>query len=183
MTTFTCAINTPLGEMTAAAADAALTGLWFVGQKYYPAGRTDWRVMPDYPVFEELRRYLLGYFSGNGVGPDIPLKPVGSPFRIKVWAILTEIPKGEVLTYGRIAARLGEGQGKPAVSAQAVGNAVGHNPISILIPCHRVVGFDGRLTGYAGGLERKAELLRIEGVKLSDGPSGSHAALGAMMQR
>ena len=86
--------------------------------------------MPDYPVFEELHRYLAGYFSVNGVEPEIPLNPGGSPFRIKVWAILTEIPKGEVLTCGQIAARLGGGQGRPVMSAQAVGNAVGHNPIS-----------------------------------------------------
>ncbi|HMM21227.1 MAG TPA: methylated-DNA--[protein]-cysteine S-methyltransferase [Selenomonadales bacterium] len=165
---YTCTIDTPLGAMTAAADNGSLTGLWFIGQKYYPARTTDWVPEPDHPVFAALRRYLAGYFAGESAESAIPLAPPGSPFQKAVWDILAAIPRGRVVTYGRIAAEIAEAQGLASMSAQAVGGAVGHNPISILIPCHRVVGANKSLTGYAGGLDKKAALLRLEKASLTE---------------
>jgi methylated-DNA-[protein]-cysteine S-methyltransferase len=159
---FTCSLDTPLGVMTAAAEDEAVTGLWFAGQKYYP-DPAGWILKPDYPVLDALRVWLAAYFAGARVQSDIPLSPRGTPFQKKVWELLPNIPYGEVSTYGGIAQELVRQCGLSFASARAVGGAVGHNPISILIPCHRVVGFGGNLTGYAGGLERKKALLRLEG--------------------
>ena len=159
---YTCPIHTPLGTMTAAAEDGALTGLWFTGQKYYPTLTARWIRKPDHPVFASLRNYLGSYFSGIAATPDIPLDPQGSPFQKTVWRLLSSIPRGQVATYGQIAGHIARSRSMASMSAQAVGGAVGHNPISILIPCHRVVGSKGSLTGYAGGLEKKAALLRIE---------------------
>jgi methylated-DNA-[protein]-cysteine S-methyltransferase len=160
--TCTCTIDTPLGAMTAAAESDALIGLWFIGQKYYPPQTAHWRHQPDHPLFEVLRLHLAGYFSGEADALDIRLAPPGSPFQKAVWEILLKIPRGQVVTYGQIARQIAQTEGLASMSAQAVGGAVGHNRISILIPCHRVVGSKGALTGYAGGLDRKVELLRIE---------------------
>ncbi|HEX9079109.1 MAG TPA: methylated-DNA--[protein]-cysteine S-methyltransferase [Desulfuromonadaceae bacterium] len=162
--TYTCAIETPLGTMTAAAEEGAITGLWFIGQKYYPAATASWAWEPDYPVFTVLLSHLSRYFAGETLGCDLPLALHGSAFRKSVWEILRKIPFGQVVTYGDIARTIARAGGLASMSAQAVGGAVGHNPISILIPCHRVVGADGSLTGYAGGMERKEALLRLEGV-------------------
>ena len=149
----------PLVPILLAADETVLTGLWFEGQKYFPSfSGVDYQEK-ETPVLTETARWLDVYFSGKD--PDIlpPLHPQGSPFRQTVWDILLTIPRGQTITYGEIARRLG------VRSAQAVGGAVGHNPISILIPCHRVVGSDGSLTGYAGGVERKARLLQLEGAR------------------
>ena len=149
----------PLGPILLAADETGLTGLWFEGQKYFPSfSGVDYQEK-ETPILTETVRWLDVYFSGKD--PDIlpPLHPQGSPFRQAVWNILLTIPRGQTMTYGEIARRLG------VRSAQAVGGAVGHNPISILIPCHRVVGSDGSLTGYAGGVERKARLLQLEGAR------------------
>lgn len=159
---YTCTIDTPLGAMTASAEAGALTGLWFIGQKYYPAKTDTWTDQPDYAVFKELRAWLDDYFAGRDGLPDLALKPKGTPFQKMVWDILLTIPPGEVTTYGQIARQLAVAMRLPSMSAQAVGGAVGHNPISIVIPCHRVVGSDKSLTGYAGGLDRKQSLLRLE---------------------
>ncbi len=148
--------------MTAAAQGDALMGLWFVGQKYYPVRTADWLHQPGLPVFARLRRYLAGYFSGDTGAPDVPLAPAGTPFQHAVWDILLLIPSGRVTTYGRIAQQIARAGGLAPASARSVGGAVGHNPISILIPCHRVVGANGSLTGYAGGIERKSALLQGE---------------------
>lgn len=164
---YTCTIDTPLGNMTAAATEEALVGLWFVGQKYYPLQTDLWIHEPDRSVFASARDYLGDYFSGSAGASRVPLAPQGSPFRKAVWAILLTIPWGEVATYGQIARQIASRLGIASMSAQAVGGAIGHNPISILIPCHRVVGADGSLTGYAGGLERKAALLGIEKADVS----------------
>jgi len=167
---YTCTIDTPLGPITASAENEALTGLWFIGQKYYPLRTAEWINDPEYPVFAVLRRHLADYFSGKdnrNCWPDLPLAPVGTPFRQAVWNLLLKIPFGQVTTYGEIAKCLARSQGLPSMSAQAVGGAVGHNPISILIPCHRVVGSDKTLTGYAGGLDKKASLLHLEGANLT----------------
>ena len=159
---YTCVIDTPLGKMTASGEEGALTGLWFVGQKYYPQTAA-WQDKPDYPVFEALRLWLAAYFAGGDPGAELPLRPRGTPFREIVWEILRRLPRGEIAAYGDIAKQAAERLGRPVASPRAAGNAVGHNPISILIPCHRVVGASGKLTGYAGGLERKRALLRLEG--------------------
>ncbi|MDR0862616.1 MAG: methylated-DNA--[protein]-cysteine S-methyltransferase [Oscillospiraceae bacterium] len=162
MNIVTCKYRSPFGEMTAAARDDALVGLWFDGQKYYPKDAPTWEVASDYPVLRELRAWLDGYFGGDNPAITFELAPVGSEFRQAVWRILREIPYGGATTYGAIAKRVATERGVPRFSAQAVGGAVGHNPISILIPCHRVVGATGELTGYAGGLDKKRSLLDLE---------------------
>jgi methylated-DNA-[protein]-cysteine S-methyltransferase len=163
---YTCTIDTPLGNMTAAAEGEVLVGLWFEGQKYYPSRTAGWVPDPDRPVFGTVTDYLGRYFSGSAEAPDIPLDPQGSPFQKAVWSLLRTIPMGQVVTYGQIAKQMAQSRGLASMSAQAVGGAVGHNPISILIPCHRVVGARNALTGYAGGLDRKAALLRLEKTSL-----------------
>lgn len=149
----------PLGSILLAADETGLTGLWFEAQKYFPSFSGVEYQEKETPVLTETVRWLDVYFSGKDPGFLPPLHPQGSPFRQAVWNILLTIPRGQTMTYGEIARRLG------VHSAQAVGGAVGHNPISILIPCHRVVGSDGSLTGYAGGVERKARLLQLEGAR------------------
>ena len=161
---YTFIAETPLGAIQAAADDKSLRGLWFVGQKYFPASADAWTAAPDHPVFAALQSWLKDYFSGKKPAGKIPLAPEGTEFQQAVWNILLEIPHGKTSTYGAIAAQLAPDKSKG--SAQAVGGAVGHNPISLLIPCHRVVGADGSLTGYAGGLEKKRALLELEGAIL-----------------
>lgn len=114
------------------------------------------------PVFRSLERWLDEYFAGRQPQEPLILRPAGSPFRQQVWQLLCRIPWGSTVTYGQLAKEMAVQLGRQTMSAQAVGGAVGHNPISILIPCHRVVGTDGSLTGYAGGLERKQALLALE---------------------
>jgi methylated-DNA-[protein]-cysteine S-methyltransferase len=158
----TCTIQTPMGEMIALAEQDDLCGLWFVGQKCAPEGSGGWREDPDYPLFSALRGQLAAYFSGQLRAFDLPLAPRGTVFQMAVWALLRGIPAGVTTTYGALARQLaGQREGR-IPSAQAVGGAVGHNPIAIIIPCHRVVGANGSLTGYAGGLDRKAALLALE---------------------
>lgn len=149
----------PLGPILLAADETGLTGLWFEAQKYFPSFSGVEYQEKETPVLTETVRWLDVYFSGKDPGFLPPLHPQGSPFRQAVWNILLTIPRGQTMTYGEIARRLG------VCCAQAVGGAVGHNPISILIPCHRVVGSDGSLTGYAGGLDRKTRLLQLEGAR------------------
>ena len=160
---YTCKYISPLGEILLAADEIGLTGLWFEGQKYYARGLDpESREMP-LPVFDQTKSWLDLYFSGKE--PDFmpPLHPIGSDFRQEVWALLLQIPYGQTTTYGALAARLAAKHGTARLSAQAVGGAVGHNPISLIIPCHRVVGASGSLIGYAGGVERKIQLLKLEG--------------------
>ena len=164
--TYSCTIETPLGLMTAAAENDALTGLWFNGQKYFPPAAEKWSCKPDQPIFTELKLHLVRYFRGERQKCDLPLAPHGSDFQKAVWGVLTGIPYGETITYGDIAREIARARAASTMSAQAVGGAVGHNPLTILIPCHRVIGCNGRLTGYAGGLERKEALLRLEGVQM-----------------
>jgi methylated-DNA-[protein]-cysteine S-methyltransferase len=150
-------IDAPLGVLRASAELDALTGLWFAGQKYFPENAAAWTEKPDYPVFESLRAWAVRYFAGENPPPEIPLNPSGTDFQRKVWECLARIPYGETRTYGEIAGQI------HSRSPQAVGGAIGRNPISLLIPCHRVIGSDGGLTGYAGGLYKKRELLALEG--------------------
>lgn len=148
-----------LGTLTLASDGENLIGLWIAGQKYFAAGTpTNLPVRDDLPVFMQARGWLDRYFAGERPeASELPLAPQGSVFRQRVWAILCEIPYGRTMTYGEIAGRLS------CKSAQAIGGAVGHNPISIIIPCHRVLGSSGSLTGYAGGVDKKIWLLRHEG--------------------
>lgn len=159
-------INSPVGRLTVSSDGRALTGLWLEGQKYFGSTLGNAGEVGDatsLPVFGKVRRWLDAYFAGKNPRVDFPLKPEGSDFRQKVWEILRGIPYGELTTYGAIAKQIAKADGKKSFSAQAVGGAVGHNPISIIIPCHRVVGADGSLTGYAGGTGVKAKLLELEG--------------------
>jgi len=153
---FTTRLTSPLGPLTLASDGENLTGLWLEGQKYFAAGLDpDTRDAPALPVFQETEAWLERYFAGRRP-PDLPpLAPRGSGFRQSVWKKLLEIPYGQTRSYGELAEELGS-------SPRAVGGAVGHNPISILIPCHRVVGAQGSLTGYAGGVEKKKFLLELE---------------------
>ena len=151
--------DSPLGPLTLVSDGEAITGLWIKGQKYFAAGiPTNLPVCDDLPVFLQARDWLDRYFAGERPEVhELPLAPQGSAFRQSVWAMLCQIPYGHTVTYGEIARRL------CCKSAQAIGGAVGHNPISIIIPCHRVLGGDGSLTGYAGGTDKKIWLLRHEG--------------------
>ena len=159
--------DSPVGKLALASDGSAVCGLWLEGQKYH--GDTIPEAMvPDEaaPGFAEMRAWLDAYFAGGNPSiDDVPLAPIGGEFRQLVWRILTEIPYGETTTYGKIARQVKAVRGKGA--PLAVGGAVGHNPISIIIPCHRVVGADGSLTGYAGGLAKKVWLLEHEGVDMS----------------
>lgn len=160
--------RSPLGTMTSASDGMNLTGLWFDGQKYFPAEFPENGSKSTLPVFEQTDCWLDNYFEGRNPDFTPPLSPEGSEFRRAVWKILLTIPYGKTMTYGEIAERIAAVQGKEKMSAQAVGGAVGHNPIALIIPCHRVVGADGSLTGYAGGLERKAALLKMEAAGTAD---------------
>lgn len=157
--------SSPLGPIVLRAEDDALTGLWFAGQKGCPRLQGDIPAAADYPVFDPARRWLELYFSGRDPGFVPPLRLIGTEFQRAVWAILSDIPYGTTRTYGDIAAQLAWDRGLQRMSAQAVGGAVGRNPISLIVPCHRVVGASGSLTGYTGGLERKGALLALEGVQ------------------
>ena len=157
--------SSPLGKLLLSAQDNALTGLWFEGQTYFPAALPAQAEADDgHPILIQTRDWLDRYFSGQMPDPqELKLAPSGSEFRRQVWDILLAVPYGQVTTYGAIAAELAARRCLSSMSAQAVGGALGHNPISILIPCHRVVGADGNLTGYAGGIDRKIRLLTLEG--------------------
>jgi methylated-DNA-[protein]-cysteine S-methyltransferase len=162
--------NSPVGALTLAGDGESLVGLWINGQKYH--GDTIFKGMVDndcLPVFTQTKEWLNRYFEGNkpSIG-ELPLAPKGGEFRQAVWNILCKIPYGEVTTYGDIAKKAAVKLGKKGMSAQAVGGAVGHNPISIIIPCHRVVGSSGSLTGYAGGIESKIKLLELEKVDMNE---------------
>ena len=157
-----------LGSITMASDGEVLTGLWFEGQKYFGATLQKEKEEGELPVFRETRQWLDIYFSGKmpDFTPPLFLKN-GSDFRQEVWNILLTIPYGKTMTYGEIAACIAKKRGLKRMSAQAVGGAVGHNPISIIVPCHRVVGSNGNLTGYAGGIDKKVELLRMEHMDMS----------------
>ena len=155
-------IQTPLGEVRLRSDGKSLTGLWFVGQVNDAKDNSDIEIKDDLPIFGQVETWLESYFSGKQTSIKIPLQPKGTSFQQRVWQILQEIPYGETMTYGEIAQRIAKEKGVETFSAQAVGQAVGKNPISILIPCHRVLGKNGALTGYAGGVHRKEQLLRIE---------------------
>ena len=152
----------PIGIITMTSNGTALTGLWFDGQKYFAQTLSEPYEEKLLPVFEDTIKWLDIYFGGAIPDFTPELSVHSTPFRKAVWDILLTIPYGQTMTYGEIAEILAQQTGKKKMSAQAVGGAVGHNPISIIIPCHRVVDADGKLTGYAGGLKRKQFLLDLE---------------------
>lgn len=153
-------IETPLGALLLTADGDALTGLYFPKHKYPPSPDEigdDLGGEPTDPILAEAARQLREYFAGDRRDFELPLAPRGDDFSQRVWELLLEIPYGSTSTYGRLAEQLGN-----RALAQRVGQSVGHNPVSIIIPCHRVLGADGSLTGFAGGLERKRWLLELE---------------------
>lgn len=163
-----CAYESPFGAITLAAGDDGLKGLWFDGQRYF-AGTLDAPMEPgDNAHLVAARAWLDEYFaSGDPDVSRLTLAPIGGEFRQVVWQLLREIPLGQVRTYGDLAAEAARRMGRERGSARAVGGAVGHNPISIIVPCHRVVGTGGNLTGFGGGIARKLKLLEHEGVDCS----------------
>ena len=167
---YTSYYNSPVGKILLASRNNKLIGLWIEGQKYYLGKLKEEKIENDNDItLVKAKKWLDRYF--NGEKPEISelsLEPIGSEFAKHVWDILCEIPYGEFTTYGEIAKKVAKIMDKKTMSAQAVGGAVGHNPISIIIPCHRVVGTNGSLTGYAGGLDKKIKLLNHEKVDMSN---------------
>ena len=157
----------PLGDILLASLNNELIGLWFEGQKYYLASiNEEMQEKNDEEIFLKTKNWLDRYFKGGQPNiKELSLNPIGSDFRKKVWKILCDIPYGKTITYKEIAEKLAKEKGLKSMSAQAIGGAVGHNPISIIIPCHRVVGSNGKLTGYAGGLDKKEYLLKLEKIE------------------
>lgn len=163
--------ESPIGRLTLACDNDGekLLGLWMEGQKYHGANILETMISnDDIPLFDTAKKWLDRYFKGEDPSiSQLSLNPIGSDFRKKVWSILCEIPYGQLTTYGEIAKKMAGKMGKKTMSSQAVGGAVGHNPISIIIPCHRVVGSSGSLTGFSGGINIKIKLLELEGVDMS----------------
>ena len=163
---YTSHYHSPLGDVLLAADDAGLTGLWFQNQKYFARGLDRDHAEEETPVLVQAKRWLTCYFSGKEPDFSVPLHFMGTAFQKEVWEILCGIPYGQTRTYGEIAKQLAERRQVAHMSAQAVGGAVGHNAISVIVPCHRVVGTNGNLTGYAGGIEKKVKLLELEGADM-----------------
>lgn len=163
---YTLHYDSPLGGILLAADAVGLTGLWFDGEKYFADTLDPEHKAQETPILREAKRWLDVYFHGQEPDFTPPLHPIGSPFRQEVWALLLQIPYGQTTTYGALAKQLAAMHGLSRMSAQAVGGAVGHNEISIIIPCHRVVGTNGSLTGYAGGIDKKAKLLTLEKIRM-----------------
>lgn len=152
-----CTVASPLGPVLLARTAKGLAGVWFEGQKHHPGALTA-PVRPNDPVLSEAASQLERYFAGASTSFDLPLDLLGTPFQQSVWRALLAIPAGSTRSYGAIAAHVAS-----AAAVRAVGGAVGRNPVSVFVPCHRVVGADGSLTGYAGGVDRKRALLTLEG--------------------
>ena len=164
---YTTYYNSPLGKILLAADDEGLIGVWFEGQKYFADALSEDSIQMETALLRQTENWLDIYFSGKEPDFTPAIHMTGSNFRKLVWNILQDIPYGRTMTYGDIAKKVATETGREKMSAQAVGGAVGHNPISIIIPCHRVVGSNGSLTGYAGGIARKVELLKLEQVDLN----------------
>lgn len=158
--------QSPLGNILLAADTVGLTGLWFEGQKYFALHLDKEHEEREVPVFDQAKQWLDIYFSGKEPGFMVPLHFTGTDFQNEVWKILCRIPYGKTMTYGEIAKQIARKRGIDHMSAQAAGGAVGHNEISIIVPCHRVVGSNGSLTGYAGGIDKKIQLLTLEGADM-----------------
>lgn len=165
--THTTEYQSSLGTITLACDEDAVIGLWFNGQRHYGNILPPETRRGEHPLLRDAKRWLGIYFSGRE--PDFlpPMRYDSTPFRKLICDIMLTIPYGQTVTYGEIAVEAAQQQGAERMSAQAVGGAVGHNPISLMIPCHRVVGAGGSLTGYGGGIDRKVKLLTLEGVDMS----------------
>ena len=166
---FQTTVESAIGKITLGSDGESLVGLWTEGQRYF-GDKVPYAMLPNdrLPVFAAAKAWLNRYFDGKKPEiSELPLAPAGGAFRQTVWKLLTEIPYGEVVTYGELAKKIAEQRGVERMSAQAVGGAVGHNPISVIIPCHRVVGAKGNLTGFSGGIPMKLWLLQHEGVDVS----------------
>ncbi len=159
--------QSPIGNILLAADNIGLTGLWFEGQKYFALSLDKEHEEKELPLFVEVKHWLDIYFSGKKPDFTVPLHFTGTAFQKEVWHILCSIPYGQTMTYAEIAKQLAAKRGLPRMSAQAVGGAVGHNEISIIVPCHRVVGTNGSLTGYAGGIDKKVKLLSLEKIDMT----------------
>lgn len=157
--------NSPLGDITLSSDGAELTGLWFDGQKHFGSTLPEKYIEKSLPIFKQTTHWLDIYFSGREPDFTPPLCIQATPFRRAVWKILLTVPFGKTITYGEVAQIVAKQQGASKMSAQAVGGAVGHNPISLIIPCHRVIGTSGSLIGYAGNINRKAWLLALENAR------------------
>ena len=164
---YTCKYKSLIGDILLAADEIGLTGLWFEGQKYFANTLPKDHIQQETEILTEAKKWLDVYFSGEEPNFTPLLHPNGSTFRKAVWQILLEIPYGQTITYGEIARRIAVMKNTSHMSAQAVGGAVGHNEISIIIPCHRVIGTNGSLTGYAGGIDKKISLLKLEHTDMS----------------
>ena len=158
--------DSPLGRIVLAADETLLTGLWFEGQKYFALYLDKDHEEKELPIFKKARQWLDIYFSGREPDFKLPLHFIGTPFQNEVWEILYSIPYGKTITYGEISKLLANRRGIKQMLAQAVGGAVGRNKISIIVPCHRVVGTGGNLTGYASGIDNKTFLLKLEKVDM-----------------
>ncbi|OCL21557.1 methylated-DNA--[protein]-cysteine S-methyltransferase [Gilliamella sp. wkB171] len=161
--------QSPMGLITLASQQNKLVGVWIEGQKYFGTIlKAEKQYHANLPIFNQTKKWLDDYFEGRKPNiKQLELAPHGTPFQHLVWQILCQIPYGQVITYGNIAKQIALQTNKASMSSQAVGGAVGHNPISIIIPCHRVVGANGNLTGYAGGIDKKIKLLEIEGLDMT----------------
>ncbi len=159
---YTSHYRSPLGDILLAADEIGLTGLWFEGQKYFGLYLDKNAQAGELPVLSDAKKWLDIYFSGREPDFKLPLHFTGTDFQNEVWEILYSIPYGGTMTYGEIAGKMARRHGIRQMSAQAVGGAVGRNEISVIVPCHRVVGANGTLTGYAGGLDKKTYLLKLE---------------------
>ena len=159
---YTSHYQSPIGRILLAADEIGLTGLWFEGQKYFALRLDKEHEEKEIPLFEKVKRWLDIYFTGKEPDFTVPLHFTGTDFQKEVWEILRTIPYGQTTTYGQIAKQLAAKKERKHMSAQAVGGAVGHNELSIIVPCHRLVGANGSLTGYAGGIDKKVKLLTLE---------------------
>lgn len=159
--------NSNLGKIIIVADSRYVYGLYFDNQKYLPENLEKLEINNNSPIIKQVKLWLEEYFNGKKPNlENLPIKLIGSEFKMLVWSVLKTIPYGKTITYGEIAKTLARKTNKEKISARAVGNAVGHNPISIIIPCHRVIGANGKITGYAGGIDKKIALLKLEGINV-----------------
>lgn len=165
---YTCKYTSPTGDILLAADEAGLTGLWFEGQRYFASTLPSEHIQKETEILKTAKEWLNVYFSGEEPKFTPTLNANGTPFRKAIWEILLTIPYGQTVSYGEITKAYTREKRLERMSAQAVGGAVGHNPISLIIPCHRVVGSNGRLTGYAGGINKKIYLLKLENANFLD---------------
>ena len=168
-TKFKSYYNSPLGKIIIVTDNASVCGVYFDNQKYMPENLEDYEINDNILAIKEVKNWLDEYFEGkNPSVKNLSIKLIGSEFKLLVWSVLKTISYGKTLTYGEIAQMLAKKMNKEKMSARAVGSAVGHNPISIIIPCHRVLGKNNKITGYAGGINKKLELLKLEGINVNN---------------